>query len=237
MFKFFIVLFLLLAILGCQPITLEEIKKVTEQDTFPIATIKNASVYYSDSGRVTMHILAPIIKNYIHPNEVTILEGDLKGNFYDSIGNVQSIIYAKYAKLDDKNAKLELRKDVKVFNIIDNTEFYSEELVWNRRSHIITSTKFIRIVTPDKIIWGEGFSSDEELKNYEILHPKGELYIDNIWFSDLLIYLVYIDKLFWYVQEFFINLLTFYNFAKKMSEILNDLKGRLASLRRFLWHR
>jgi hypothetical protein len=69
------------------------------------------------------------------------------------------------------------------------------------------------------------------------LHPKGELYIDNIWFSDLLIYLVYIDKLFWYVQEFFINLLTFYNFAKKMSEILNDLKGRLASLRRFLWHR
>lgn len=93
---------------------------------------------------------------------------------------MQSIIYAKYAKLDDKNAKLELRKDVKVFNIIDNTEFYSEELVWNRRSHIITSTKFIRIVTPDKIIWGEGFSSDEELKNYEILHPKGELYIDNI---------------------------------------------------------
>ena len=165
---------------GCQPNTIEEIKKVSEQDTFPVAVINNADVYYSDSGMVTMHILAPSIKNYIYPNDITILEGALKGNFYDSLGQVRSVIYCNYAKLDDKNGIVELRKNVKVFNIIDETEFYSEELLWNRREHVITSTKFIRIVTPDKIIWGDGLESDEEMKNYKILKPKGEIYVKDL---------------------------------------------------------
>jgi len=63
---------------------------------------------------------------------------------------------------------------------LDKTEFYSEELLWNRREHIITSTKFIRIVTPDKIIWGDGLQSDEEMKNYKILKPKGEINVKEL---------------------------------------------------------
>lgn len=175
-----VIIFLTVSLWSCQPNTIEEIKKLSEQDTFPIAVINNAEVYYSDSGTVTMHIWAPIIKNYLYPNEITILEGNIKGNFYDSIGQVGSIIHCHYAKLDDRNGIVELRKNVKVFNIIDETEFYSEELIWNRREHNITSTKFIRIITPDKIIWGDGFQSDEELKNYKILKPKGEIYINEL---------------------------------------------------------
>ncbi len=50
---------------GCQPNTIEEIKKVSEQDTFPVAVINNADVYYSDSGIVTMHISSFYKKLYI----------------------------------------------------------------------------------------------------------------------------------------------------------------------------
>jgi LPS export ABC transporter protein LptC len=179
-FLYLLIIFLSLSFYSCKPNTIEEIKKVSEQDTFPIAVINNAEVYYSDSGTVTMHILAPIIRNYLYPNEITILEGKLKGNFYDSIGRVQSVINCDFAKLDDKNGIVELRKNVKVFNVMDETEFYSEELIWNRREHNIKSNKFIRIITPDKIIWGDGFLSDEELKNYKILKPKGEIHVNEI---------------------------------------------------------
>jgi hypothetical protein len=44
----------------------------------------------------------------------------------------------------------------------------SEEIIWRNKDKKITTDKFVTIESPDEIIQGYGFESDQQLKNYVI---------------------------------------------------------------------
>ena len=50
---------------------------------------------------------------------------------------------------------------------------YAEELYWNQKTKKVYSEKFVKIETPDEVIYGEGFESDEEFTSYVIKKIKG----------------------------------------------------------------
>jgi len=158
--------------------SMKNIAEVAVKDTFPVEQAKNITMYYSDSGKIEACLKAPVMKRYEDKDRQGILKltSGVKVVFYDSLGKEESVLTAKYGERNDKLQRIDVKYDVVVLTS-DSTQLYSEHLIWEEKQDRIHSDVFVKIVTPDKIIWGDGFESDERFENYKILRPKGEFQI------------------------------------------------------------
>jgi LPS export ABC transporter protein LptC len=96
---------------------------------------------------------------------------------YDLSGQIVSRITADYAKQYEKEQRWEAKNNVVAVNAHGDT-LKTEHLIWEEKAGKIHSDKFVKIVRPDQVITGVGFESDQYMKNWRILDPKGPLYID-----------------------------------------------------------
>ena len=53
-------------------------------------------------------------------------------------------------------------------------------MYWNQKTKKVYSEKFVKIETPDEVIYGEGFESDEEFTSYVIKKIKGSVSTDKL---------------------------------------------------------
>jgi LPS export ABC transporter protein LptC len=101
----------------------------------------------------------------------------LKVDFYNDSLRVTSWLTANYGIRYESDGKTVLKNDVQVLN--ENNEHLStEELIWDERKHIIYTEKFVKITTPDQVIYGEGMEADEQLTTYRIKKPQGTIKSD-----------------------------------------------------------
>ncbi len=152
-----------------------EIDQVPIRDTLPVEQARDITMYYSDSGMIKARLSAPLMKRYDMAENKGLLklpEG-LEVIFFDSAGNKETVLTALYGERMDALQKIEVRHDVLVITA-DSKRLISDHLVWDERAHRIYSNEFVKITTPDKVIWGDGFESDERFDQYKILRPKGE---------------------------------------------------------------
>lgn len=146
-------------------------------DTFPREVVKQFEVMYTEYGLPKIKLSAPLVKRYVlQQEEKVVMPKGIFLIFYDSAGNEQATLRAKYAERLVKEKKTILRYEV-VAETSDGKKLTSEELIWDEQQHKVFSNSFVRITTPDKVIWGDGFESDEQFERYQILRPKGEIAI------------------------------------------------------------
>ncbi|MCX7697822.1 MAG: LPS export ABC transporter periplasmic protein LptC [Bacteroidales bacterium] len=149
-------------------------------DTFPIEIAKDIDFLYTEYGLPKVRLTATVAKRYREKEgEIIKLPAGMLLAFYDSLGVLQAKISSKYAERILHQKKTILRYNV-VVETQDGKRLTSEELIWDEVGHKIFSSAFVRIVTPDKIIWGDGFESDEKFEQYKILRPRGEIQINEI---------------------------------------------------------
>lgn len=160
--------------------SINSIQEVAVKDTFPVEQARDVKMYYSDSGHIEACLTAPVMKRYENDNQKGILkltEG-LKVVFYDSLGNEETVLTAKYGERFDELQRIVVKYDVVVITS-DSEKMYTDHLIWDERANRVYSDVFVKIITPDKIIWGDGFESDESFDQYQILRPKGEIQIND----------------------------------------------------------
>ena len=58
-------------------------------------------------------------------------------------------------------------------------ELYTDELIWNEKEERIYSDKFVRIVTPEQRISGNGFEADQEFTVYKVKEITGQVYVES----------------------------------------------------------
>ena len=92
--------------------------------------------------------------------------------------NITSQLTAEYGISHDKQKIMEARTNVVVVNNKKNEQVNTEKLTWNQVTRKISSDKFVKITTPEKIIMGEGFDSDETMDNYTIKKLKGTILVN-----------------------------------------------------------
>lgn len=56
-----------------------------------------------------------------------------------------------------------------------NEKLNTEHLIWNERTKKIYSDDFVKITTPDEIIFGNGFEADQDFSRYKIMKIKGTI--------------------------------------------------------------
>ena len=155
----------------------EEALKDLQIKGLPTLAARNVETQYTDSGKVTMLVRAPLIQQYSSDeNPYTLFPEGLEVMFYDKQDKPQGSITSKYARYTEKEEVWELRDSVvAVSNKGEVLE--SELLFWSQPRDKIWSDRFVRFTHDDQIVMGTGFDSDSRFSNWTIKNVTGTIYI------------------------------------------------------------
>lgn len=157
---------------------LKKIKALSEQDIKPQERTIDAEITYSDSAHVKAVVFAPLMIShkvdtpyYEMPNGVKIL-------FYDKDLKVINTLTSKYAITKNDNSLIELYKNV-VSKNQQGDVFKSEELIWNSKTQLITSSQPVQIVFANgNISNGTNFESNQDFTHYSMNQTTGIWNVD-----------------------------------------------------------
>lgn len=158
-----------------------DINKINELDVenLPSQNAKEITIVRTDSSRIVTIIYAPEVENfYSLEKPYTIFPKGMKVKSFKNYPIVESSLRCNKAK-HLKNEQLWIgQDDVEVVNDLGN-KLNTEELYWDVEKGKIYTDKDVRITTNNEIIYGKGLTADQDFKEYEILEPKGTIYIDD----------------------------------------------------------
>lgn len=149
-----------------------EVNSTTKMAEPGVERGKNIELFYSEDGIVKVRITAPTVTRFMAENPYTEFNDGLQVDFFNDSLRVTSNLTANYGIRYENEMRTVMQNDVQVVNG-NNEHLSTEELIWDEKNHIIYSEKFVKITTPDQVIYGEGMEADEQLTTYKILKPQG----------------------------------------------------------------
>lgn len=156
---------------------LEEVKKITAVDNTPEESAKDVEMIYSDSAKVKVILLSPELNRYYGENKYVEFPKGIDVTFYDSIMRVQSKLTSDYAISYENTKIMEAKKNVVTINV-KKEQLNTEHLVWDQNKKMLYSNVFVKITTPDKILFGDGLEANEQFTWYRIKKLRGTIYIN-----------------------------------------------------------
>ncbi len=152
---------------------LDDIKKISVSDNSVLETGKEVEMLYSSQGILKAKILAnKVVKRQVEGKEFTEFMNGLKLYFYDENLTVTSKMTSNYGIYTPANEEVLVRDDVVIVNT-KGEMLNTEELTWKRKEEKIYSDKFVRITTPEEIIYGTGFEAKQDFSDYVIKNITG----------------------------------------------------------------
>ncbi len=154
---------------------LEKIKIITSIDHFPDASGKQYEIFYSDSFRVKVRILAPEIERFARVEEPYIkFPKGMTAYFYNDSLKIEAYIKAKDVVYFENDRLWEARNNVEGRNLANGNQINTEHMFWDERKHMIYSSTRSRIVNEDGTFYGEnGFEARQDLSWYKLKKSKG----------------------------------------------------------------
>lgn len=153
---------------------METISSLTVDETLPSETAKDVELIYSDSGRVMIKLISPLLNRYINEEPYIEFPDGLHLFFYDTAMNVKSELTANYGINWENKKLMEVKDDVVITNHDKNEVLNTEHVIWDQHKKKIYSDVFVKRTTPDGVIYGEGFDANESLSSWKLRKPRGE---------------------------------------------------------------
>ena len=152
---------------------------IQNQASFPIETIHDCEIIYSDSAKVRVLLNASLINRYADEKTYVEFKDGLKVQFFDVNGKKESELNADYAIIDDENDLMYAENNVIVRNI-DGDILETEKLSWDQQKEEIYTEEFIKITTENEVIFGKGLVSNQNFSRYTIRKIKGSITINQL---------------------------------------------------------
>jgi len=149
-----------------------EVQKITNYKPLPISTTKNVEMLYSDSAQLKARIKAPLRETFFGQKPFIVFNKGIRVEFYDDDQKVESVLTAKYAISYTKEDKMEARNDVEISSS-NGDKLNTNHLIWDQKANKIYSNVFTKITSTERVIYGDGFESNQDFTTYKILKPKG----------------------------------------------------------------
>ncbi len=160
--------------------SLKTIQEITREDT--LSTIAAYDVFYqrSDSGSLQVVLRSPLMEQYDTDknNPYTEFPEGFEITFFDRNGNKVSFISAEYGIDYRKKQLLQARKNVIVKNFDTREQLNTENLTWNQKKKFIHTHAFVKITSPENVIFGDSLWAKEDFSSREIYNMRGEIEID-----------------------------------------------------------
>jgi len=157
----------------------KEIRDFLADKNLPIGIATDINNIYTDSGRVTSKLQAPLLHNYSNrekhpysefPEGVRIVTLDKKS---DSI-----VVTGNYAIVYSKTNISEIRDNVIITNYEEHKKLETEQLFWDQKTKYFYTEKPFTLYTLTDTIYGVGFDASEDLKTFIAKSNRGNVYIN-----------------------------------------------------------
>ena len=169
-------IFLLLTI-SCKN-DIQNVVKVEAVEKLPELLGNDIVLRQSENGEVVLSIFAKkFVKFSNETKKYTEFPEGIEVVHFSKFPDTLSKISANYAVNYDEKEIWEAKGNViakNTKNEILNTEY----LVWDQKKRIIYSNKHVQVTTPNDIIMGQGFESDEQFNNWKITKVTGIFTLD-----------------------------------------------------------
>lgn len=166
-----------MSFLSCEN-DLSEVQQFIVEDQIAIEVGEGVEVIYSDSGKIEMKVIAPILHRHLDRlNPRRTFPNGLKVLFIGKNQEVESWLIGKQATEYENTHETIIRDSVVLFNK-NGEKLETDHLIWDQKNGLIHTDQLVRMTTIDKRIWGYGFEADREFKRWSIKAVKGELKID-----------------------------------------------------------
>ncbi len=153
----------------------EEAKKVNIKPSFATETGEGVTITYTDSGIVKAKIKSALMQHFsLSQKPYILMPKGVEGTFYDLDKNASSFVFADIGIYYDKEKYLVMKQNVKLINIKGDT-LSTEYLVWDELKEKIYTDKFVKITTPEQLIYGDGLVSNQNFTEYRITNVKGNI--------------------------------------------------------------
>ncbi len=176
LFRSLISLLLLLIMSACNE-KAEMTEKASPKEDDPLMSARNIEVLFSDSGRVTARLSGALLNRYGGEYPYLDFPKGFKIYLYDSTRRVSSTISGNHGMRREMARTMEAWGNVVVRNESKQEQLNTEHLVWDENQHRIWSDVKVKITTPDKILFGDGMSSNEAFTEYAIKNPTGQMMV------------------------------------------------------------
>jgi LPS export ABC transporter protein LptC len=138
----------------------------------PLQEAENVELFNSQNEQIKYKMTAALF--YQFENGDKEFPKGIYIEYYNEVGKLKSTIRANYAKYLKKENHWRGEGKVEVKNVETNEQLNTEELYWNPGTQKIHTEKFVTIRMQGDVIYGTGLEANQDLSDYEILHPEGE---------------------------------------------------------------
>lgn len=167
-----------LALFACEN-NIQTVNLVATKEVFPALSAYDISVHYTDSSKIIFNLKSPEIDNYANADQpYTEFPKGIKLVYFSEYPDTNSMITANYAIRHDNEKYWEAKGNVVARNTkgeILNTEY----MVWDEEKKIIYSDKYVKIITNEDVIEGQGFEADQSFTEWRITKVTGFINISD----------------------------------------------------------
>lgn len=163
---------------GCKEEGKLGVEKRIDSAKMPTMSTVNVATLISDSGITQYKIVSPLWNVYDEvdtpywnfPKGIYLQKYDRQFNVIASVA-ADSARYFRMQNLWKLDGNVELKKE-------PGELFLTQQLFWDQRRNRLYSDSFIHIETPDRMLEGHGFESNDQLTKYSIKRPTGIFPVD-----------------------------------------------------------
>ena len=158
---------------------IEQVRAVTESQDTAVMSAKNIEMTYTVLGQNNLKMKAPLLNRYLEKGEITYSEfpKGIEMYFYNDSGIVSSSLRANYSIYYEQEGRWEAKYDVEAINE-KGEKLNTEYLVWLRDEKKITSNQFVKVTNSDGVIYGDGFTSNQDFSSWEVMNGRGVINIE-----------------------------------------------------------
>jgi LPS export ABC transporter protein LptC len=154
-----------------------EVQEIARVDTLPAVSAFNIEYLRTSSAQKQVVLRSKQMDRYTErANSYSEFPQGFEITFYDTLGIESSFIKADYG-IDYKNkGRLEARNNVIVKNLETKEQLNTENLIWDRNKKIIYTNSFVKITSPDKVIFGDSMWATEDFSKRRIHRIKNSYF-------------------------------------------------------------
>lgn len=156
----------------------QKVKQLQSDTVYP-EKATGVEINITDSGHHIAQILSPLMERYSGKNPYLEMKKGVRALFFNKQGVKENQLDANYAISHENEKIIEVRNDVRLENI-KGERLNTEKLTWNQASKKIYTDQFVKITTPDEVIYGDGFESNQNFTEYKIFKIRGILSLKDI---------------------------------------------------------
>lgn len=168
--------FAMVMLFSCEN-SISVVQEIAKTDTLPALSAFNLEFTRTNDTKKQVILRSPQMDRFTDKkNPYSEFPQGFEISFYDSLGNRSSFIKANYG-IDYKNKNiLEARNDVVVKNLEKGEQLNSENLIWDRSKRIIYTNSFVKIISPDRVIFGDSLWATEDFSKRRIHQIKNSFF-------------------------------------------------------------